>query len=69
MLNRALSLVIICGMGLDGGQIRNGDHTWMVSKNTCYVLGKSNHSIADWKTKVNVSSWNEAIIYSFIYIA
>ena len=46
-LDRALILAIICGMGLDGGQIRNGDHTWMVSKNTCYVLGKSNHAIAD----------------------
>lgn len=30
-LDRVLSLVIICGMGLDGGATRHGDHTSMVS--------------------------------------
>ena len=39
-LDRVLSLVIIFGMGLDGGPTRHGDHTSMVSKNICFLLAK-----------------------------
>ena len=46
-LDCVLRLAIICGMGLDGGPTRHGDHTSMVSKNICFLPGKFNYYITD----------------------